>query len=419
MNTVDQLLLTLQNAQTNQTSEASTALTQQLVATIYQDPKAAAELLHRLLDAESPRYAYGDLVDYVAEEDLPAFFERCLPAAGLDHKEAEQRNVYLAMDTAQRLAWQRPDLFREVLPLLWTREWSSVRQAWHGADRQEVARLAKELEHGDDIHKRWHSEGCLSEVPLVEAYEALRQAGPEQPTVPVVIDDRWDTAPNTEGVYFIADASVEYRDGRWTRLHPEACYHLRFPVEVLEAQEMMRHAHPTWHLPGSAGQARFGGMGEAGCTVCGKESHHLLTLDQPVPGIPVSGRVVFETCLHCMISERPMYAYHDDYGRPHIQPSYMVHERDYDPPPLPECTVHFAPTPARWYWQPDDSDQNCCRLGGPPIWKQSPDFPYCESCNLPMLLLVHLGGWTMLMIGVIQVFWCDACRVSAVLNTYS
>jgi len=102
MDTVDQFLFALQNAQTNRTSAAFTALNQQLVDTIYSDLEAAAELLNRLLDAGGPSNAYRHLVDYVVEEDLPALFERGLPAAGLHYEAAEQRNVRLDMETAER-----------------------------------------------------------------------------------------------------------------------------------------------------------------------------------------------------------------------------------------------------------------------------------------------------------------------------
>jgi len=71
-------------------------------------------------------------------------------------------------------------------------------------------------------------------------------------------------------------------------------------------------------------------------------------------------------------------------------------------------------------------DENLCRLGGYPVFVQSPSYPNCIECGLRMPHILSLDSGLLLEEprqgttehawgsgGVANGFWCDACRISA------
>jgi hypothetical protein len=228
----------------------------------------------------------------------------------------------------------------------------------------------------------------------------------------------------------------------WRRLYPEASYHVTFPAGYLPSHASWGRTHPTFHLDaGDAGavSARFGGAGTAECSACGRQVHHLLTLD-PVPaglGVTSVPALVLETCLHCIWENSELWWKHDAAGRPAAHPQQGGDDCGDTKGPLRETTVRLVPTPARWYWQDARYEQeNLTRVGGYPAWMQSYDFPACPDCQrtMPFLFqldcvapgepasdgpeyfgddgeLIDIGGEPF-SDGILYTYWCDACRVS-------
>ncbi len=229
-------------------------------------------------------------------------------------------------------------------------------------------------------------------------------------------------------VYHVGHEPAE--GGGCRALYPAAAYHVRFPDgyrDLVERPPHLRTIHPTWSLEaGDAPAARFGGAGEATCTVCGEEAHHLLTLDPVPPGIGVTSvpALVLEVCFRCVWTNPDLWWKHDEAGRPTPHRLQMGGtDPENETPPLREAEVRLVPTPARWYWQDwgaSNGRENLTRLGGHPCWIQDADYPGCPDCGRTMAFLLQvdadLPGEEEDSIafeeGILYTFWCDACRVS-------
>lgn len=226
----------------------------------------------------------------------------------------------------------------------------------------------------------------------------------------------------------------------WRRLYPEASYHLAFPAGYLPSYTVWGREHPTYHLDADdALPARFGGAGTAECGACGRQVHHLLTLD-PVPaglGVTSVSALSLETCLHCIWENSELWFKHDGAGRPAAHPRQSGESHGDTKGPLRETTVGLVATPARWYWQDArHEEQNLTRLGGYPAWIQSAEYPSCPDCQKTMPFLFQLDcvapgepaedgpeyfgddgesldvGEEAFSDGILYTYWCDACRVS-------
>lgn len=209
---------------------------------------------------------------------------------------------------------------------------------------------------------------------------------------------------------------------KWRRLYPAASYHVTFPAGYLPVYASWGHEHPTYHLDADdAVPARLGGTGTATCGVCGRQVHHLLTLD-PVPaglGVTSVPTLVLETCLHCIWDNGDLWWKHDSAGRPAPHQRQGGEDCSTARVPLRETTVRLVPTPMRWYWQDARHEQeNLTRVGGYPSWIQSADFPSCPDCGKTMPFLFQLDsglpgdGDESFGDGILFTYWCNTCRVS-------
>jgi hypothetical protein len=112
---------------------------------------------------------------------------------------------------------------------------------------------------------------------------------------------------------------------------------------------------------------------------------------------------------------------HDAEGRPTAHAVEETKQPEFPSGPLRETEVTLADFGPRWRWQSWGKAGNLHRLGGPPAWVQSADYPACPSCERRCAFLLQLdselpleggGEWLWGSGGVAYVFWCDACRVS-------
>jgi hypothetical protein len=242
--------------------------------------------------------------------------------------------------------------------------------------------------------------------------------------------------PNIPGEFLQEFAEIGYqrRDDGVRRLYPERVYHLAFDAEYRGRQSrpfwLQRTHHPTWQLDTPAHSLRFGGRSAAECAACGGAPHHLVTLD-PVPdGIGVSGleRLELAACLSCLgWTEHNLFYRHAADGTP--SPTAYTGERqepDFVIAPLLETRVGLAETPPRWKWQDwglSNGRENLNRVGGPPCWIQSADYPNCPDCGQQMPLLLQLdseletedGDFMWGTGGIGYACWCDNCKISGYL----
>ncbi len=93
--------------------------------------------------------------------------------------------------------------------------------------------------------------------------------------------------------------------------------------------------------------------------------------------------------------------------------------------PFQESSVCLGRAGPRWAWQSwgSGAHPNLHRVGGPPSWVQSADYPECPECGKLMAFLMQLDShlplaeendreWLWGSGGVGYGFWCDSCRVS-------
>lgn len=274
-----------------------------------------------------------------------------------------------------------------------------------------------------------------SAFQAVERHEELLTHGPYmrhwariESHLPAVGYERVGNRPAASGWARGAASSLLSRLPRrekevWRRLYPEVSYHVGYPAGYLPEHAPGWRAHPTFNLDArGAAPARLGGDGATECGVCGRRTHHLITLS-PVPaglGVASVPALTLETCLHCVWDNTDLWWKHDASGRPAPHPRQEGNpDHSMERAPLLETTVRLVPTPARWYWQDGENDrQNLTRLGGHPCWIQSPEYPSCPDCGNTMAFLFELdtgppgdGGETF-GDGILYTCWCDACRIS-------
>ena len=120
------------------------------------------------------------------------------------------------------------------------------------------------------------------------------------------------------------------------------------------------------------------------------------------------------------------FSHTDDYPRPLPRVNDLPDYGTPKPAPVPDLPVTFHPTPPRWRlqdWGSSNGTQNLNRVGGPGSWIQDAIYPDCPGCQREMPLLAQLDGgtrfadsygWEEWTEGLIYMFWCADCRVSAV-----
>jgi hypothetical protein len=219
----------------------------------------------------------------------------------------------------------------------------------------------------------------------------------------------------------------EVHEGRLRRLWPEAPYHLVFPRGYLP--ERLQSSCEEGSFPDAHGArpretpgVRFGGLVK-GRTPKGRrlELHHVLSLD-PVPadlGVSTS-RLVLATRLDTLTEDGgEHFCQHEPDGS-----VVMDEDETGTHPALRETRVSLVRAPAaRFQDWGSGRGENLFRLGGFPVFVQSPRYPSCSKCKAKMMHLLSLDSGLPLDSpqasldwgsgGVANVFWCDACLVSA------
>ncbi|MDC0748011.1 hypothetical protein [Polyangium mundeleinium] len=289
-------------------------------------------------------------------------------------------------------------------------------------DRPDVARegLRRMFESSKDFD-RWHAAGHLamldaSEEPYVgRALEAV--------TVP----DGADEAAKKEMIvaqWMLREYGYELRAGSLHRAWPRATYHLAFPLGYLGGRpKEMLETPPGDVLPSTF---TFGGSIE-GRSSSGERVRleHFMTLD-PVPeGLGISAsRLVLAASLWTLEDERTasFYRHHPD-GTIETESDTVASHPAFRP-----TQVRLVRSPAMYLFQSwgEGTDENLYRLGGYPVFVQSPSYPKCIDCGLRMLHLLSLDSGLPLEEprqgttehawgsgGVAHGFWCDPCRISA------
>ena len=315
------------------------------------------------------------------------------------------------------LSLQARHTLRPHLAELWnlrpTRASHAYAWPWRGAEPGDdidflVSRLASE-----DPADRMRAWECLLESRTEPGWEAALPAFGE------AVPDDWRTRE------MIGSVGIEPTDGGYRRLFMPTTTHVEFPRGFLVLPKGSGIESPTWHLDApTVGSGRFGGVADSACAVCDEPLHRLLALDdvpeEVAPGIEVV------TCLSCLGWSVPvMYFRHGPEGgvQPVVPQGTDAARRD-PADPLPEVTVTFKRTPARWQlqdWGHSNGRQNLHRLGGEPTWIQSPDYPACLDCGQAMTFFLQLdsldieGGpwWLWGSGGAMYAFWCDRCRLTA------
>ena len=238
------------------------------------------------------------------------------------------------------------------------------------------------------------------------------------------------------------EAGFELRDRSLRQLYSDDVRHLVFPDAYWKQKASstpvhMAKRHPTWRSADIqiSAPSKFGGLGTHTCAACGKQGHHLFSLDSVPKELAISGltQVQFETCLSCLGWDVPrMFYRHDSSGKVtpvgykggHLVPQFPAR-------PFIQTEIHLAPTPRRWQWQDwslTNSRQNLHRLGGFPCWIQNAEYLQCPLCHATMNFLFQLdsdlltgsenskrGEFLWGSGGICYGQWCDQCKVSGYL----
>lgn len=288
--------------------------------------------------------------------------------------------------------------------------------------RPDVARegLRRMFESSKEFD-RWDAAGHLALLePSEEAYVGKALAAM---TVPESADE---TAKRQMIVaqWALRGYGYELRDGTLHRVWSRATYHLAFPPGYLGGRPKEKLEAPLGEaLPSTFA---FGGAIE------GRNSEgepvrleHIVTLDPVPPGLGITAsRLVLAASLWMLEDSGDTNFY-----RHHADGTVATEDDTVESHPV------FRPTRVKLVRSPSTSlfqswgegmDENLYRLGGYPVFVQSPSYPDCIECGLRMTHLLsldsglpleeprhatteHLWGSG----GVANGFWCDGCRISA------
>jgi hypothetical protein len=145
--------------------------------------------------------------------------------------------------------------------------------------------------------------------------------------------------------------------------------------------------------------------------------------------MPVPSPLDVAVCLACLGWEQTILFYkHDAEGAPTgLNPEGKVSEPKFPSGPLRPAQARLVRFPERWAvqdWGMSNGRENLNRVGGAPSWVQSAEYPTCVGCARKMPFLAQLdsdlplaegGEWQWGSGGMGYIFWCSACRISALL----
>lgn len=353
---------------------------------------------------------FDTVLSHVSEPAFDQLVARAVEMLGQPERGEACESViaYASLQQPQALAPHLPRLF-ELRPNdgAYYENWY-----WRGAGESGIAFLRGMIESGADKRRAWE---CLLETRQKPAITLARETA-----------SRVGGDPSAAAsLRIIANARLE------PPLYSQSCAHLAFAPGYFARPRpvwLSRGLHPTWNLPGTGPELRFGGLGSTSCGLCGGRLHHLVTLpEEHAFGSRSENSVSLEVCLSCLGWEQHLLCYtHSDDGRPQSldQGACMP---QFPALPLQETRVRLAKTPARWQsqdWALANGRENLNRLGGPPCWIQSDDYPQCPTCGKSMRFMLQLDSdlptaegddWLWGSGGICYAFQCGPCRNTAYL----
>lgn len=389
---------------------------QELVDLANDSPHALLDLIGAA-SARLERHSTGidAVLELIPEPDLGAIADRAVAAlvAGADPDDSQ------AASLVAELSLQAPPELRRHLPELWRLHPNSrsyyAEWPWRAArdDDLELPTGSLRSQDEDTCKRAWRA---LLETRLDAGWQIATSAIGSQ-----IADDRWAEAS-------LQLVGIERQGDELRRLFQPSVCHIEFPRGFLKPPQWNsvrgRLDYPTWHLATEeTGRGRFGGAIEQPCKVCDEPLHRLLALDAMPTGLEGPREVV--TCLNCLGWSAPILYFQHGPGEPTATGwDAPKQQPEFPAEPLPETPVVLRRTPERWQfqdWAMSNSRQNLNRLGGEPTWIQSADFPRCPECSTTMPFLLQLdsldieGGpwWLWGSGGILYVFWCKACALTA------
>lgn len=379
---------------------------ERMLALIRDDRPAIVRFVRRALD-DLPRGSW--LVDGALSFLSDAEFAEVVDVA--IRKLAENSESEVASNIIAYASLQLPHVLTQHLLACWALRLNQGMYyepwPWRGADDAEVSRLlAVGKSGGDDAELAWR---CLLETrrPSLVTTAARALSGHTG-------YDDW-----LKQVGFTQDGDTV------APLHPPSVWHIQFPDGYFEDGE---RSHPTWSCKPIEAPVptTFGGSANGTCPFCRGSLHHLFELPQHVVGVALN----IVTCLSCLGWEESVLFYkHDLSGMPVGQnPDQRQKKPRFTAGPLRSTRAHLVKLSNRWEVQDcalgRDAGENLNRVGGEPCWIQHPEYPACLSCSKTMGFLAQLDSnsptapgrwWLWGSGGICYIYWCEACRISALL----
>ena len=236
---------------------------------------------------------------------------------------------------------------------------------------------------------------------------------------------------------YLHTVGYELIDNQLKQLHQANVYHLIYPDKYLSNDGPIWLDHskfPTWRADSDHANLSFGGAADANCNSCGNAGHQIICLTPMLNSLSIVTieKLNIRTCLSCLGWEhQTMYYKHQEDGT-----SLCLADKISEPPGFPSeefksTKVGAARLHQRWAcqdWGGANSRENLHRIGGHPTWIQDAQYPGCTQCNSTMMFLMQLDSelptedqdeflWGSG--GIAYIFWCDQCKISALLGQWT
>lgn len=341
------------------------------------------------------------------------------------------------------IALQFPDLFTPHLA--WMRENLAPSGSftdpwpWRGADEAEIATLFEIATHPQttaEVRETSWQRLLQTRKPDVIAHLAPLLTQPEPPPPDSPLQELialgkeaqilFNLPPNTDPQ---ANANFWLHDIAWhasskhglQRLCHDTVWHLQFPADYIKLSD---DAYPAWALPDTDPlPPTIGGDIDATCHACQQPLSRLISVEVMPQALPEAGKPLsLAVCTACLGWELPnLYYTHDHAGQPHCLEQGPHRKPRFERAQLSQTTIRLARTPARYCNQLWDHRENLNRLGGEPVWVQSPEYPACPRCQNLMPHLAqfdsnfsqeHGEDYNWGSGGLAYVHWCTDCRIS-------
>ena len=380
---------------------------ERMLALARDDRPSLVRLVRRALD-DLPRASWlvDDALPFLSEDEFSEVVDAAVRTLA-DNSESETASNIIAYASLQA-----PQLLTKHLLAFWAlrpnQDTGYETWPWRGADDAEVSRLlGVGKSHGDDAELAWR---CLLETRRPSLVTAAARALSGQ----VGYND------------WLKQVGFTQNGDTLAPLHIRSVWHIQFPEGFFE--DSKTRCHPTWSSKPIAAPVltTFGGSANGTCPFCRGSLHHLLDLPQHVFGVALN----IVTCLSCLGWEESVLFYkHDLSGTPvGLNPDQRQKEPRFPAGHLRSAQAHLVNSSKRWEVQDwalgRDAGENLNRVGGEPCWVQDPEYPACLFCSKTMSFLAQLDSnppigpgrwWLWGSGGICYVFWCEACRISALL----